>query len=99
MKRKPLAPVKVPKPRERRKKAVPFDRHASLPKAIKAGTFLASLGSRTYVWRVRSGERPQWHVCSVVRVSPEYVELWDETLGQWFCFDPRSAACPDVRVG
>lgn len=98
MKRKPLTTTRPTKPREVRKKAVPFDRHAALPKAIDNGVFTAQPGSRVHAWRVRSGERPQWHVCEVVRVAPRYVELWDTTLGQWFCFDPTSPACPDIRM-
>lgn len=98
MDRKLLARPKVVKPRQPRKKVVPFDRHALLPKAVVDAVFLPQPGARVYAWRTRSGERPQWHVCSVVRIAPDSVELWDETLGQWFCFDPRSASCPDVRM-
>lgn len=98
MKRKPLTKERPVKVRERRQKAVPFDKHAALPVAIVDAQFLAPPAGRVYAWRTRSGERPKWHTCKVVRVAPEYVELWDETLGQWFCFNPRAPDVPDIRM-
>lgn len=98
MKRKPLAKDKPVKVRQRRARAVPFDRCAALPVAIVDGLFLAPPTTRIYAWRTRSGERPKWHTCKVVRTAPEYVELWDETLGQWFCFNPKAPDVPDIRM-
>jgi hypothetical protein len=99
MDRKPLARTKVVKPRQRRKKAVPFDRHASLPRALVEGVFSAVPGTVVYAWRSRAGDWTQWHECEVVRASEHLVELWDRTLGQWFCFDPTAPGAPDVRAG
>lgn len=98
MKRKLLTSDKPPKARERRQKAVPFDKHAMLPPAVVDGQFLPAPGTCAYAWRTRSGERPRWHTCKVVRIAPEYVELWDETLGQWFCFNPKATNVPDIRM-
>jgi len=98
VKRKPLTKDKPVKARERRQKAVTFDKHAALPAAIVDGLFLSVPESRVYAWRTRSGERPKWHTCKVVRSAPEYVELWDETLGQWFCFNPKAPDVPDIRM-
>ena len=98
MQRKSLVSQKTPKARTRRKKAVPFDRYALLPRALAGSSFVPVAGDRVYAWRVRAGDRPQWHTCKVMRVSPESVELWDETLEQWFCFDPRVITPPDIRM-
>ena len=88
-----------PKAREPRRATVPFDRHKDLPTALADGRFLAAPGELVQAWRVRTGCRPSWHACRVVHVSPDYVETIDESLGgQWFCFDPRAAVLPDVRM-
>ena len=99
MRRKMGAPKPAPiKARAPRKTTVPYEKHASLPHAIADGKFLPEPKSRVYVWRERTGERPSWHACTVIRVAPDYVELMDDTLGQWFCFNPAAAVVPDVRV-
>lgn len=99
MRRKMGAPKPAPiKVREPRKVTVPFEKYEGLPKANVDGKFLAPVGSHVYAWRVRTGERPSWHTCKVIRSSPDYVELWDDTLGQWFCFNPQLPTVPDVRA-
>lgn len=98
MQRKPLASQKIVKPRQRRKKAVALSKHEALPHAIVDGSFLQVPNARVYVWRSRTGERPQWHTCKVMSANVERVELWDETLEQWFCFDPRAGNLPDIRM-
>lgn len=82
-----------------RKKAIPFERHAGLPLAIIDGKFTVDKGNIVHVWRSRAGYPAQWHQCDVMRVAERSVELWDATLGQWFCFDPTSPDVPDVRAG
>lgn len=77
---------------------MPFERHAAMPTALVSGKFLPHVGAQVYAWRVRTGSCPSWHTCTVIRTAPENVELWDETLEQWFCFDPRGSALPDVRM-
>lgn len=82
-----------------RKSTVPFEKYANFPPAIVDGKFLAEPKAQVYAWRVRTGNKPSWHTCTVVRASPDYVELIDETLGgQWFCFKPTDPAVPDVRM-
>jgi hypothetical protein len=94
----------APKPvlakvREPRRVTVPLEKHKDLPSALAGGVFLAGPGEVVQAWRVRTGERPGWHACKVIRVAPDYVETIDESLGgQWFCFDPRAANLPDVRM-
>lgn len=90
-----LVPIKVRAPR---RTTVPFERHAGLPSALGGGKFLVAPEQRVYVWRALTGEKPSWHTCRVVRAAPDYVELWDETRDQWFCFDPQACTVPDVRV-
>lgn len=98
VRRKPGTPKLVPlKVRASRKAKVPFERHESLPKSIVDGKFTPSTGAKVYAWRTRAGEKPSWHFCEVIRASAELVDLWDETLGQWFSFDPRATDAPDVR--
>ena len=89
------APIKVRAPR---KATVPYEKYAALPNAIVDGKFLAEPKARVYAWRERTGEKPSWHTCTVVRVSPDYVELMDDTLGQWFCFNPAAPVVPNVRM-
>lgn len=85
--------------REQRYVVVPFEKHKALPSAFdSSGLFIATGSERVYAWRHRSGQRPSWHTCTVVRATPDLVELWDETLGQWFCFDLKTAEVPDVRM-
>ncbi len=90
-----LTPVKV---RSLRKAPVPYEKYAVLPTAVVDGKFLPTPKSTVYAWRLRTGERPSWHTCTVVNVAPDYVELMDETLGQWFCFNPAAQVVPDVRM-
>jgi hypothetical protein len=81
-----------------RKRAVPFERHSADAAAIVGGKFTANPGDRVHAWRQRSGSKPTWHDCTVIRVSPAYVELWDDTLDQWYTFNPESAGTADIRL-
>ena len=67
-----------------------------MPHAIVDGKVVANVGSIVYAWRLRSGYKPAWYRCKVIRSAEKWLELWDEVAEQWYCFDPTSAP-PDVR--
>lgn len=77
---------------------MPFEKHSSDPSAFVDGKFVAPVGATVFAWRFRSGTKPAWHKCTVVKVSDQHVELWDDVLDQWFCFDVSWKELPDVRI-
>lgn len=91
--------LKKEKPRRApRKLTVPFEKHSADPPAIVEGRFVATVGARVWAWRTRSGCRPSWYPCKVMKVSDKAVELWDEAAEQWYGFDPTASNAPDVRL-
>lgn len=95
-------PAIVRKKRERRaepgSRSTSAVKYAALPSAIQDKRFIGVPDTIVYAWRSRGGSASGWHRCKVVRVADTLVELWDEALGQWMCFDPSGATAPDVRI-
>lgn len=91
--------TKKPKqPRAPRRTTVGFEKHSGKPPAIVDRKFIAPEGSVVYAWRTRSGCKPSWYRCQVIKVADDYVQLWDELFGQWFCFNPQDPVVPDIRL-
>lgn len=93
--------MKTKKPRQQRgprRMTVGFEKHANKPSAFADGKFVAPPGSVVYVWRTRSGCKPSWYKCQVVRAVDDFVELWDELFAQFFVFNPQEKTLPDVRL-
>jgi len=80
------------------KSDMPVERGAKLPPAVVDGKFIAPVNSKVYAWRERSGYKPSWYRCKVIRVADNNVELWDEIAEQWYCFNPSVPVVPDVRL-
>lgn len=88
---------KVRAPRAKRRINADSPKYQALPPGIVDGKFLGVKGQTVFVLRHRD-RKDSWHKCSVMNADNGYIQLWDELLGQWFCFDVPAAEYPDVRL-
>lgn len=88
---------KVRGPRAARRILADDPRYTNLLPAIVDGNFIAPKDSTVHVIRHRNGA-DVWHRCTVMKITGTWIELWDELLGQWFCFDTSEKQLPDVRL-
>ena len=72
-------------------------KYQALPSAIVDGKFIAVPEQTVFVLRYRN-RKNSWHRCTVRKFEGTFVQLWDEILGQWFCFDVPAENLPDVRL-
>jgi len=72
-------------------------KYQALPSAFADGRFLGVKGQTVFVLRYRD-RKDSWHKCTVMKTDDGLIQLWDELLGQWFCFDVPAATLPDVRL-
>lgn len=88
---------KVRAPRAPRRIKAKSPKYQVLPSAFADGKFLGVKGSTVFVMRHRD-RKDSWHKCTVMKTDNGFIQLWDELLCQWFCFDTPSETLPDVRL-
>ena len=72
-------------------------KYQMLPSAFAEGKFLGVKGQTVFALRHRD-RKDSWHKCTVMKTDDGCIQLWDELLGQWFCFDVPAATLPDIRL-
>lgn len=96
--RKTIINKKDKPPRATRKYTVPFEKYSNNPPAVVDGKFVALEGSTVQVWRGRAAVKPQWHTCKVTKITIDSIEMWDETITQWFCIGHNEVNTIDIRL-
>ena len=85
-------------PRAPRRIKAESPKYQTLPSAFAEGKFLGAKGQTVHALRYRD-RKDSWHKCTVMNTDNGYIQLWDELLGQWFCFDVPAPTLPDIRFG